>query len=123
MSAVVGGASWSGRLHWLSSATGQCPYADRPSSFSEFMTLLDSQVKTDLYGLQVGDMVRYRFPFETAVDTSYTVVAVTPRLITVDNDGHEVRFYGVESHAPGRWVGDDFHSANRLQRRLGWSHE
>ena len=121
MSAVFGGASWSGRVRWLSSATGLRPSPDRPSNFSEFMALLDSQVKADLYGLQIGDMVHYRFPHEAAEDARYRVVSVTPYLITVsDNRGHQVRFYGVESHAPGRWVGDDFHSANRLQRGLVW---
>ncbi|MHB8237434.1 MAG: hypothetical protein ACYDDD_08225 [Acidithiobacillus ferrivorans] len=124
MSAVFGGASWSGRLQRLSSATGLCLSLDRPSNFSEFMALLDSHVKADLYGLQMGDMVRYRFPHEAAEDTHrYRVVSVTPYLITVsDNCGHQIRFYGVESHAPGRWVGDDFHSANRLRRGLGGCH-
>lgn len=123
MSAVFGGASWSGRLQRLSSATGQRPSPDRPSNFSEFMTLLDSQVKADLYGLRVSDIVHYRFPHEAAEDARYSVVSVTPYLITVsDNRRHQVRFYGVESHAPGRWVGDEFHSANRLQRGLGGSH-
>ena len=124
MSAVFGDAFWSGRVQRLLSATGLRPSPDRPSNFSEFMALLDSQVKADLYGLQIGDVVHYRFPREAAEDTRYWVDSVTPHLITVSNNcRHQVRFYGVESHAPGRWVGDDFHSANRLQRGLGWGHE
>ena len=124
MSALFGSAAWSGRLQGLSSTTGLRPSPDRPSNFSEFMALLDSQVKADLYGLQIGDIVHYRFPRDAAEDARYRVVSVTPYLITVSNNRrHQVRFYGVESHAPGRWVGDDFHSANRLQRGLGWSHE
>ena len=124
MSAVFGDAFWSGRVQRLSSATGLRPSPDRPSNFSEFMELLDSQVKAGLYGLQIGDVVHYRFPRETAEDARYWVGSVTPYLITVsDICGHQIRFYGVESHAPGRWVGDDFHSANRLQRGLGWGHE
>ena len=124
MSAVFGDAFWSGRVQLLLSATGLRPSPDRPSNFSEFMALLDSQVKADLYDLQIGDVVHYRFPREAAEDARYWVGSVTPYLITVsDNRGHQVRFYGVESHAPGRWVGDDFHSANRLQRGLGWGHE
>ena len=123
MSAVFGDAFWSGRVQRLSSATGLRPPPDRHSNFSEFMALLDSHVKADLYGLQVNDIVHYRFPHEAAEDARYRVVSVTPYLITVsDNCGHQIRFYGVGSHAPGRWVGDDFHSANRLQRGLGGSH-
>ena len=124
MNAVFGGAFWFGRVQRLSPAVGPRPSPDRPGNFAEFMALLDSQVKADLYGLQIGDVVHYRFPREAAEDTRYWVDSVTPHLITVSNNrGHLVRFYGVESHAPGRWVGDDFHSANRLQRGVGWGHE
>ena len=91
MSAVFGDAFWSGRVQRLSSATGLRPSPDRPSNFSEFMALLDSQVKADLYGLQIGDVVHYQFPREAAEDTRYWVDSVTPHLITVSNNrGHLV---------------------------------
>ena len=83
-------------------------------SVTDQINTLNEDTKANLAGIQPGDTVRYWYPPEFG-DSLYVVVEVTPRHIDIETrQGQTVRFYGLESHAPGRMMTDYDTSTLRL---------
>ena len=86
----------------------------KPLSVTDQINTLNEETKANLAGIQPGDTVRYWYPPEFG-DSLYVVVEVTPRHIDIETrQGQTVRFYGLESHAPGRMMTDYDTSTLRL---------
>lgn len=87
----------------------------KPLSVTDQINALNEETKANLAGIQPGDTVRYWYPPEFG-DSLYVVVEVTPRHIDIETrPGQTVRFYGLESHAPGRMMTDYDTSTLRLE--------
>ncbi|MEB8535500.1 hypothetical protein [Acidithiobacillus ferriphilus] len=87
----------------------------KPLSVTDQINTLNEETKANLAGIQPGDSVRYWYPPEFG-DSLYVVVEVTPRHIDIETrPGQTVRFYGLESHAPGRMMTDYDTSMLRLE--------
>ena len=87
----------------------------KPLSVTDQINTLNEETKANLAGIQPGDAVRYWYPPEFG-DSLYVVVEVTPRHIDIETKpGQIVRFYGLESHAPGRMMTDYDTSMLRLK--------
>ena len=87
----------------------------KPFSIADQINALNDETKANLAGIQPGDSVRYWYPPEFG-DSLYVVVEVTPRHIDIETKpGQTVRFYGLESHAPGRMMTDYDTSMLRLK--------
>ncbi len=100
------------RHTWINRASGK---RTKPFSITDQINALNEETKTNLMGIQPGDTVRYWYPPEFG-DSLYVVVEVTPRHIDIETKpGQIVRFYGLESHAPGRMMTDYDTSMLRLK--------
>ena len=104
------------RTTWMNRVSGK---RTKPFSITDQINALNEETKTNLMGIQPGDTVRYWYPPEFG-DSLYVVVEVTPRHIDIETrPGQIVRFYGLESHAPGRMMTDYDTSMLRLKRVNG----
>ena len=96
---------------WINRVSGK---RTKPFSITDQINALNEETKTNLMGIQPGDTVRYWYPPEFG-DSLYVVVEITPRHIDIEiKPGQTVRFYGLESHAPGRMMTDYDTSMLRL---------
>ncbi|MHB8237433.1 MAG: hypothetical protein ACYDDD_08220 [Acidithiobacillus ferrivorans] len=97
---------------WINRVSGK---RTKLFSITDQINALNEETKTNLMGIQPGDTVRYWYPPEFG-DSLYVVVEVTPRHIDIEiKPGQTVRFYGLESHAPGRMMTDYDTSMLRLK--------
>ncbi|WP_297469313.1 hypothetical protein [Acidithiobacillus sp.] len=100
------------RHAWINRVSGN---RAKPLSVTDQINALNEETKANLAGIQPGDSVRYWYPPEFG-DSLYVVVEVTPRHIDIETrPGQTVRFYGLESHAPGRMMTDYDTSTLRLE--------